>query len=267
MLSGERFEDTGSEIVETCWCGKKGDAIEDLFPDPRQGDFRANIIGGQNTTEHEFPWQVQIRINNVFSGGGTLITPSHVLTAAHVVVSCCGLSGRAENARDVKALLGSNAKDRNIEFGVQNVSPHPDYRRTSMSSSLHYDFAILELETPVPFDDTMLPACLPSLQTLHSPHFVDEKVIVTGWGRVIADRPQFRPTLMKTPYPTNSLRIISNTDCQDGFDRFNMELTVDESMICTRPNGEVDACRGDSGGPMMVKDRVTQNWTLVSKPC
>ena len=261
MLSGERFEDTGSEIVETCWCGKKGDAIEDLFPDPRQGDFRANIIGGQNTTEHEFPWQVQIRINNVFSGGGTLITPSHVLTAAHVVVSCCGLSGRAENARDVKALLGSNAKDRNIEFGVQNVSPHPDYRRTSMSSSLHYDFAILELETPVPFDDRMLPACLPGLQTLPS-DFVDEKVIVTGWGLIEYSEEGDGAAvdkLLKTPYPQNSLIAISQIDCQNLYASI---MDMDESMMCTGLNEQIDACTLDSGGPMVVQAD-NQNWTLV----
>jgi len=251
---GERFEDTGSEIVETCMCGMKGPTIEEIPPTPRRGHLRPNIIGGQNTTENEFPWQVEIRINNEFSGGGTLITPSHVLTAAHVVVS---LSYGLENARDVKALLGSNAKDRNIEFAVHDISPHHSYTRECRLCSLHYDFAILELETPVPFDETMLPACLPGPTT---PNLVDEKVIVTGWGRVIADRPSFQPTLLKTPYPMDSIRIISNTDCQE---EYGTDLTVDDSMICTGANGEVDACRGDSGGPMVVKDSDTQNWTLV----
>ena len=259
ILSGEAFEDPGSEIATTCMCGKKGLSVEDL-PDPFHADFTPNIVGGINTAENEFPWQVGIQTNTWFEGGGTLITPSHVLTANHVVMNS---NGNPWPATDVKALLGSHSRSRTVAFPVRRIFHHPSY--TTVSNGRFqwatFDFAILELETPVPFDHTMLPACLPGPQTLPS-DFVGEKVIVTGWGLIEYSEEGDGAAvdkLLKTPYPQNSLIAISQIDCQNLYASI---MEMDESMMCTGLNEQIDACTLDSGGPMVVQAD-NQNWTLV----
>jgi len=255
---GEDFKDPGSEIVTRCMCGKKGPSEEEDFPDPNHGGFIPNIVGGINTTENEFPWQVGIQTKTWFEGGGTLITPSHVLTANHVVMDTS--SGNPLPAKDVKALLGSHSRSRTVAFPVKRIFHHPNYNilKRGRYEWATFDFAILELETPVPFDDTMLPACLPGQTTSN---LVDEKIIVSGWG-IIEDGEEGNGAvgkLLKTPYPQNSLIVISKIDCQNLFAPINVEM--DESMICTGLNEQIDACTGDSGGPMVVQDN--RHWTLA----
>ena len=46
---------------------------------------QSRVIGGEDATPGAWPWQVAIYRFGVFHCGGTLISPSFVLTAAHCV--------------------------------------------------------------------------------------------------------------------------------------------------------------------------------------
>ena len=248
FLSGENFENAGEAIINTCMCGRKGPSLADARDD--------RIVGGMNTTEHEFPWQVMISISSKgFTGGGTLITPSHVLTANHVV------SGWP--AKYVEANLGSNARSSLTAFRVKAIYNHPNYRKIGSSpvTGSMYDFAILELETPVPYTLKMSPACLPGAD---STNYADEIAIVTGWGAT-GWRAGTVQTLLKTPFSWDPLKILPNARCNSLYRRTGIEISDD--MICTGPDNKVDSCQGDSGGPMVVVDTDSKNWTVVSIPC
>lgn len=43
------------------------------------------IVGGQETFAHDYPWLVGIAFGGALKCGGSLISHSHVLTAAHCV--------------------------------------------------------------------------------------------------------------------------------------------------------------------------------------
>jgi len=45
--------------------------------------MRAYIVGGEETSIRQFPWQAGIIVEKKNFCGGSLITSSHVLTAAH----------------------------------------------------------------------------------------------------------------------------------------------------------------------------------------
>merc|ERR1712088_960969 len=95
----------------TCQCGVKG------------GAANGRIVGGQETEEHEYPWQVGLVSRNGRTPwcGGTLISSTHVLTAAHCTVG--------EKPKRLRVLLGEhNVADG--EFNRVNVAEiinHPDY--------------------------------------------------------------------------------------------------------------------------------------------
>ena len=112
------------------------------------------VVNGNESIPHSRPWSVGL-VNCRFCSG-TLISPRHVLTAAHC-------AGPHYNVR-----LGRHDCSKQVERGsklikVQNVTKHPDYQ---IIGSIHgsvstHDIAILTLEEPVIFSTTILPACLP----------------------------------------------------------------------------------------------------------
>merc|ERR1739838_843891 len=146
----------------TCQCGVKG------------GAANGRIVGGQETEEHEYPWQVGLTTANGRSPfcGGTLISPTHVLTAAHCT---------QRSASSMRVLLGEhNINDNDYNrVDVAEIINHPDYDDGTTDN----DYAILRLANPVTFTNEVSPACLPADL---SATFAGVLATVTGWGTLIA---------------------------------------------------------------------------------
>jgi len=151
--------DAPTTSTNACQCGMKGDKGE-----PSQ-DY---IIGGDEAKEHEHPWQVGLETwwNRGPVCGGTLISSTHVLTAAHCTVH----SGTEEKlpVSSIKVLLGEhNVADREInKVDVAEIINHPDYKfkgkTNKFKEHLLNDYSILRLANPVPFTKKVSPACLPA---------------------------------------------------------------------------------------------------------
>ena len=43
----------------------------------------SRIVGGMETSPHQFPWNVYVSLGEIRGCGGSLISKQHVLTAAH----------------------------------------------------------------------------------------------------------------------------------------------------------------------------------------
>ena len=85
--------------------------------------------------------------------GGTLISPRHILTAAH-----CTDEGRSP--ANMAVLLGEhkitdNKYDRR---SISAINLHPEYNQETYDN----DYAILTLTEPVTFTEKIRPACLPA---------------------------------------------------------------------------------------------------------
>ena len=187
------------------------------------------IVGGGAVTPYSLPWQVAL----VRSGrnrpfcGGALISPNHVLTAAH----CMGV-----NNFDV--IVGehsiSDTSDGTRHEVCRSVS-HPSYA----SSSTNNDFAIVHLKTPVTLGPRAVPACLPD-SSVAGDALAGQSATVSGWG-TLSSGGSSPNVLHKVSVP-----VITNAQCSTQYSGHS----ITNEMICAGniPNGGVDSCQGDSGG-------------------
>ena len=174
--------------------------------------------------------------------GGTLISSTHVLTAAHCVV-------KAFQASQIKVHLGEHNIGTTLGSDVAEVIKHSRYN----SATLDNDYAILRLSQPVSFTDKVSPACLPDER---EKTYLGANATATGWG--ITGSGSIANTLQEA-----DVTVISNAVCK--YDHH----PVTKNMICTAGTGE-GACHGDSGGPLTVRENgrhtvvCIKNCTVIS---
>ncbi|XP_017105321.2 serine proteinase stubble [Drosophila bipectinata] len=206
------------------------------------------IVGGINASPHEFPWIAVLFKSGKQFCGGSLITNSHILTAAHCVARM--------TSWDVAALT-AHLGDYNIrtDFEVQHVSRRIKrlVRHKGFEfSTLHNDIAILTLSEPVSFTREIQPICLPTSPSQQSRSYSGQVATVAGWGSLRENGPQ-PSILQKVDIP-----IWANAECARKYGRAAPGGII-ESMICAGQAAK-DSCSGDSGGPMIINDggRYTQ---------
>ncbi|KAK9510637.1 hypothetical protein O3M35_005377 [Rhynocoris fuscipes] len=211
-----------SRKATTCKCGWTNKA-------PRR------IVGGVEAGVNEYPFPILL----IFASsrqpfcGGSIITPYHVLTAAHctdpfmdrklaVVVGEHDIRTQRETAATRIHMVGK-------------IYQHPGYTDTNNKD----DISILELETKIEFNDKVGPVCMPSMQK----NLKDQFIKVMGWG-LLKDKSEGgkpSPTLHKV-----NLRVIDPDVCKTiySIDTNNLK------QVCTYNNNK-DSCQGDSGGPLV----------------
>merc|ERR1711962_290683 len=223
ITTGGPTNTTNPPPTGDCQCGIKG------------GSDSNRIVGGQETEENEYPWQVGLvsRGGTTPWCGGSLISERHVLTAAHCTEDL--------SARRIQVLLGEH-RINDGEFtrvNVANINDDPDYDFPDG------DFSILTLSQPVTFSSSVRPVCLPSDTTKT---YEGEVATVTGWGTLSSGGSQ-PDVLMEV-----DVTVTTNDFCNGVYGDIN------SLHICAMDAGK-DSCQGDSGGPLIVQEN--GRWTLV----
>ncbi|XP_043942292.1 serine protease 27-like [Protopterus annectens] len=214
--------------------------------------YNSRIVGGADSQDGSWPWQVGILRNSYFICGGALISSNWVITAAH----CYNNSFSADS---YKALLGwyqLRSRSPHAEWvNVKQVIVHANYS----NQTLENDIVLMELNQSVTFTNYILPVCLPS----SSVQFPDGVMCwVTGWGNIKTGELLPDPmTLQEVEVP-----IISRSVCDclyhiDNSVKQNHPIIPTTSMCAGYTLGQKDSCQGDSGGPLVCKQGDT--WTLA----
>jgi len=197
------------------------------------------VHGGEEVQRHSIPWQVAIFDHKNYGRrrsacGGTLISSSHVLTAAHCM----------EAPKDCSAYsvgIGMHKDDAldGTRVAISHISNHPSYNGWFCSGAPDFDFSILHLASPVDFNKKVLPACLPD-ESLGGEFLAGKDVTVSGWGA------PYPGVLHKATYPA-----VTNEECKKYNDKEDCSPITTNTLCAGNPhNRTASHGRGDSGGPL-----------------
>lgn len=194
------------------------------------------IVGGKKADIDENVWQVGLLValipddEKALFCGGSIVASRWILTAAHCV-------DRRTQPQLISVLVGSgDLRQPGRRIAVETIIIHRDWNRTTRDS----DLALLHLG-----GDTGYAPIATLTRALDEQRLVPNTVVrVTGWGRTAESGPQSPELRQLTTYYR------SNDECND---RVSYDGRVTHNMLCAgRANGGVDACKGDSGGPLSV---------------
>ncbi|KAH9490347.1 Transmembrane protease serine 9 [Bulinus truncatus] len=203
------------------------------------------IIGGTNATTCEFPWMALLHdeVKETMCGGA-IIDSTHILTAAHCVVS----ENNITNAKVITAAsnmlvytgsstVGYLSGSKAVRRSVTKVTPHEKYD----PSTDDYDLAILTQSKPINYTNCQRPICL--VNATSSPQNA-RNCKVMGWGITSNGDDSSAPAnLLWVDVP-----VANDTVCRS---QYGPLLTANN--FCAGSLGK-DSSEGDSGGPLACRE-------------
>ena len=152
-----------------------------------------------------------------------------------------------QTPRVIRVSLGDHSwMDKKYKFvTVSKIVVHPDFVITP--DYMGWDYAVLTLTKPVQFSHKVQSICLPASGLKD---YSGLQATITGWGLQNYTDYGRPPKRLRV----TNVTIISNTECQGAWDKWETGFNVTEENICTWDQGTRGACRGDSGGPLFVKE-------------
>ncbi|GMF14141.1 unnamed protein product [Phytophthora lilii] len=184
---------------------------------------RQLILGGKEVPIGTKTYAVGIRptADGETFCGGSLITPTHVLTTA-----TCSQGQASFVAVGTHYISGKKDGE---QIKVVSSQVHPQYNTTTGS----FDAAVLTLEKASKFKPVKLPAADGSDTTPGS------WAKVMGWGETSYPNGTTSKDLL-----TVGVQVWDNNDCAPVFN-------IDDTMVCAGGVAGKDACNGDTGAPLI----------------
>lgn len=186
------------------------------------------IVGGNEANSGEYPFIVSLQDSNGHFCGGSVISPTHILTAAH----CKGGS--------YDAVIGLHDQDNpggSQRIAVKKEIIHPNY------SNGPYDMMVLELSEPIN-SSLYAPINLAS----NSDASAGTMTTAVGWGLTDKNANDLPSKLREVNLP-----IVSYAQCEDAYAAEGESINKTAELCAGYQNGGFDSCQGDSGGPLVLK--------------
>ncbi|MFJ7076807.1 S1 family peptidase [Streptomyces sp. NPDC098781] len=189
----------------------------------------SRIVGGSTTTTTAYPFMMQITdaSQNQFCGG-TLVSATKVVTAAHCMVGESTSGVRVVGGRTY--LNGTNG----TVSRVSDIWIHPDYQDVTEGN----DVAVLTLSTSMSYTPA---SYVDSSDT--GVYAAGTTARILGWGTTSSNGSSSNQ-LRTATVPT-----VSNSSCSSSY---GSDFIASDMVCAGYTSGGVDTCQGDSGGPLLI---------------
>ncbi|XP_059160833.1 brachyurin-like [Physella acuta] len=190
-------------------------------------DQSQHVVNGNDAPMYAWPWQVYILSENIICGG-SILNKEWILTAAHCI---------HQHSKHEEIFYGNSNLQRTMDVHSIKTFKHKDFENKTFLN----DIALVKLEKPLNFSDSVKPICLPVGNIWDaSPCFV------TGWGSTTRNLTAYYDDVMNL----QQLRvdIMNQTFCQTLRGFFGFVYT--DGNICIDTAGSDGVYNGDSGGPL-----------------
>uniref|UniRef100_A0A8C5Q516 Urokinase-type plasminogen activator n=1 Tax=Leptobrachium leishanense TaxID=445787 RepID=A0A8C5Q516_9ANUR len=210
------------------------------------------IVRGQSTPIESQPWiaamyQISRRHKQeFFLCGATLINPCWAVTASH-----CFPDGEFVEPKDYVIVLGKSNldetnEDKEQKFLVEKIILHEKY--SDQTGALDNDIALIRIRTVsgqcASLTESVQPICLPPADLKLADN---TKCEIAGYGKE-----SYNSIVYSKVLKSGSIQLISPDLCQSA--KYYGKLMNNKNMFCAGdPEWKVDACKGDSGGPLICE--------------
>jgi Trypsin/PKD domain len=211
-----------------------------LAPTAVARDPESRIINGTPATEGEYPAQGYLEIDvgggGVAACGGTVVSPTKFLTAAHCVIDE-NFEPRSPSVFIVGLGDVTVGPDMDQHF-ISSVAVHPDYAEDAGGNT--NDVAMLTFDAGV--TETPMRVIRPSETALWEPGDI---ATIIGWG--VTESGASSDELLEADAP-----IRSDADCASAYPIAFVSSTMVCAGLADGSAASTDTCQGDSGGPLLV---------------
>ncbi|MGW3117438.1 trypsin-like serine protease [Streptomyces sp. NPDC001107] len=217
------------------------------------------VIGGTTTSITSAPWMAQLWYYDDkgtsdtgddvgFFCGGTVVAPTKILTASHCVHGynwhAYGAIVTGTDQLPTTDSSGNTDLHGGTVSGVWRQWNHPSYNSTTVDN----DVAVLTLAAPI----TATPIRM-ATSTDTASYAAGTNAKVYGWGRTSSTSNDISQTLQSATLP-----IQSDSTCS-GY--YSSDFIAGHMVCAGNPatgsdSGTTTACNGDSGGPLIVGNRI-----------
>lgn len=188
------------------------------------------IVGGSPADIKDYPYQVLLMIDGKASCGGSIIRNNYILTAAHCIYDV------SQNQVTIRA----GSTDRTTGGQVTGVKTITYPKDQFNIDTYDYDVAILELDTPLVFSETV---AVVEMAAAGDDVIPGEVAKATGWGQTDPNDDTLPNILQAVDLPE-----ITTQTCKNYYGSL-----ITSRMFCAGyKQGGKDTCLGDSGGPLVA---------------
>jgi len=240
-------------------CGKQADNHQ-----PDINDM-TRIINGHEAVPNSWPWLASYQVDmgngmgamcgaNIIRVSDSVEESDILLTAAHCVTKeeTQGSHPEAWPAEQLSIIAGLHRRQQRAQ-GLQakqvtEVRFHPEFIFTPRTGA-NNDLAIIKLDSPLKFSDTVRPICLPAKGEALP---VGKTCVAAGWGRINPNDHETADALQQVVAPAQDASTCSNA-WGDSY--------IEDQMVCAGSlQGDSGTCQGDSGGMLACNDN--GSWKL-----